>query len=225
MIKNILIDVDDTLLDFDKCSEEAMRSAMQEANIVYRDGMMNVFHPINNSLWKCIEQGSLTVAGLYEIRWNCVFDAMGIDYDGVAFEKRFLHYLHDSAVPVDGAKELLEHLNGKYKLYVASNAPYEQQCKRLAKAGMLHYFEGIFASESLSVSKPQKEFFRLCLEGMGNALPEETAIIGDSLSSDIKGGANSGLYTCWLNRKGKQPVEDVNINIIVNSLKELISVL
>ncbi len=221
MIKNILIDVDDTLLDFEKCSEEAMRLAMEEAGIVYRDGMMDIFHPINNSLWKQIEQGSLTVPELYQIRWKCVFEAMDISYDGVVFENRFLHFLHGSAVPVDGALELLRHLRGKYGLYVASNAPNEQQRKRLSKAGMLQFFDGIFASESLGVSKPQKKFFSLCLEGMGNARPEETAIIGDSLSSDIKGGIESGLFTCWLNRHGKQAPKELAIDITVKTLKEL----
>lgn len=224
MIKNILIDVDDTLLDFEKCSEEAMRLAMEEAGITYRKGMMDIFHPVNNSLWKRIEQGSLTVPELYQIRWNLVFEAMGISYDGVAFEKRFLHFLHDSAIPVEGALELLQHLHGKYSLFVASNAPNEQQRKRLTKAGMLQYFDGIFASESLGVSKPQKEFFRLCLEGMGNASSNETAIIGDSLSSDIKGGVESGIFTCWLNRHGKTALDGLHIDVTVKSLKELIDI-
>ncbi len=225
MIKSILIDVDDTLLDFEKCSEEAMRLAMTEVGIVYREGMMDIFHPVNNSLWKRIEQGNLTVSELYQIRWNLVFEAMGIQHDGVAFEKRFLHFLHDSAVPVDGAEELLKYLHGKYKLYVASNAPNEQQRKRLLKASMLEYFESIFASESLGVSKPQKEFFRLCLEGMGGALTEETAIIGDSLSSDIKGGADSGLFTCWFNRKGKSAPSDMKIDVTVTTLADLKNIL
>ena len=224
MIKNILVDIDDTLLDFDKCAEESMRNAMADAGISYREGMMDIFHPIYNGFWKRVEQGTLTVPELYKIRWNTVFAAMGVDYDGEAFEKRFLDYLQYSAVPVDGAIELLEYLHGKYKLYVASNAVEEQQIKRLTKAGMLQFFGGLYVSEAPGVSKPHKEFFDLCLQDM-NALPEETAIIGDSLSSDMKGGADSGLFTCWVNLKGKEVPENIHIDVTVKNLYELKSML
>ncbi len=220
MIKNILIDIDDTLLDFNKCAEESMRDAMSKVGIEYRDGMMNVFHRVNDSLWKQVEQGTLTVSQLYEIRWDAVFAEMGVCYDGKAFEQLFLYNIHRSAVPVDGAVDILSYLSNKYKLYAASNAPYEQQRERLQKAGMLSFFVELFTSESLGVSKPHKEFFELCLDRM-RATAEQTAIIGDSLNSDIKGGIESGLFTCWFNFKNAEIPSNMKINATVKSLAEL----
>ena len=93
-----------------------------------------MFHRENNKLWRRIEEGTLTFPELEKIRWNNVFAALDMDFDGVVFEKYFRTALHESAIPVNGARELLEALRGRYLLAAASNGPYEQQLHRLALA-------------------------------------------------------------------------------------------
>ena len=137
MIKAIFIDIDGTLLDFEACVEESMRLGLIERGVDYKAEMLETFHRINNGLWRDLEQGKLTFEKLLEIRWATVFAELGINLDGLEFEKYFRARLHKSAIPMDGSYEMLGYLSEKYRLFAASNGPDEQQKKRLEKADML----------------------------------------------------------------------------------------
>lgn len=202
-IKTVFIDVDDTLLDFGRCASVSMRAAAAAAEITLPEDFEALFHRVNNSLWKRVEGGSLTVPELYKIRWNLIFGEAGIDFDGVAFENVFLKELAGSAEHVIGAQELLEHLKSRnYVLYSASNAPQLQQEKRLAKAGFLRYFKAIFTSESVGAQKPSREFFEKAMARGGVADKDSCVMIGDSFEADISGAAAFGIKTVWVDRKG-----------------------
>lgn len=155
----IFIDIDNTLLDFDAYIRQTMREGFAHFGLKPCEPYMEaVFHRENGKLWRQIEQGTLTFRELEEIRWNNVFRALNIDFDGQVFEKYFRAALYDSAIPMDGAMELLEALHGKYPLAVASNGPYDQQLHRLELAGMKRYFDWFFVSERLGASKPPAVF-------------------------------------------------------------------
>ena len=162
MLKAVLMDIDDTLLDFGKCAEQAMRIGFAEWGLPYDDSTYATFTRINDGLWLMIERGELTTQQLFEFRWNRIFEALGIQADGAAFEKRFLDLLYETAIPVDGADEICRYLKDKYILCAASNAFHDQQLNRLAMSGLLPYFDHVFVSESLGYRKPEKAFFR-CL--------------------------------------------------------------
>lgn len=151
----IFIDIDNTLLDFDAYIRQTMREGFAHFGLKpYEPYMEAVFHRENGKLWRQIEQGTLTFAELEAIRWDRVFAALDIAFDGQVFEKYFRAALYDSAIPVDGAMALLKALHGKYPLAVASNGPYDQQLHRLELAGMKRYFDWFFVSERLGASKP-----------------------------------------------------------------------
>ena len=145
----ILIDVDNTLLDFDKCANESIKIACARFGIDKTNEICEIFHPFNLSLWQQLERGELTMEKLLETRFNSLFERVGVKADGIAFETAFHEGLAESAVAVDGAKELLEYLASKYDVYVASNAPLSQQTKRLKKAGFDEYIKGYFASAEI----------------------------------------------------------------------------
>ena len=140
MLKAVLMDIDDTLLDFGKCAEQAMRIGFAEWGLPYDDSTYATFTRINDGLWLMIERGELTTQQLFEFRWNRIFEALGIQADGAAFEKRFLDLLYETAIPVDGADEICRYLKEKYILCAASNAFHDQQLNRLEMAGLLPYF-------------------------------------------------------------------------------------
>lgn len=225
MIKAVLIDIDNTLLDFDAYVKEAMRVGFERFGLgVYEDGMFDVFHRINTELWQRIEQGSLTFDELMKFRWNTVFEALGISFDGCVFERFFRGYLFDSAIPVTGAMELLEYLRGRYILCVASNGPYEQQRNRLKVGNMLPYFSEVFVSERIGASKPSKEFFSHCLKKLNETdeiHPSEVMMIGDSLTSDMVGAIDSGLKTCFFDRTDSGKGDGLPIDYIVHSLCDI----
>lgn len=224
MVKTIFIDVDNTLLDFNECAKWSMEKALADHGIFYPD-IFGVFKKINDLLWLEIEKGGLTREGLYKKRWNMVFESAGIKLNGVEFEREFLHYLEESAKPVQGAYEALEYLSGKYTVCVASNAPQSQQEKRLKKAGMLKFLHKVFTSEQIGYPKPSKAFFDGCFEKLGGIEKDEVILIGDSLTADVVGGAEYGLKTCWFNYAGEALPETVSPDFVVNTLWDIKKIL
>lgn len=225
MIKAVFIDVDDTLLDFGACAKEAMKETMSEFDMVFEEGMFPVFARVNEELWLAIERGELTREGLWQVRWNKIFAELGIEADGLAFEWKFHDRLARSAVAVDGAKELLEYLAERYPVCVTTNAPHRQQIIRLTSAGMIGSIRHVFTSEKIGVSKPAPAFFEACFKELGDTFPQETIIIGDSLTADIRGGAAFGMKTCWYDPHGKVRPEDIRPDYIVKSLSEIKNIL
>lgn len=105
----------------------------------------------------------MTKEKLFDTRFQIVFDKLGIKADGIAFETAFRENFHESAILVDGARDLLEYLRSKYKVYVASNASMHQQTNRMKKAELDGYIDGYFVSEEIGFPKPQKSFSTLAL--------------------------------------------------------------
>ena len=207
-IKAVFLDVDDTLLDFEKCAKEAMHEAADLLGIALPEQTESKFHEINDQLWGKLQQGQLTPEKLHSIRWGMIFAELGIEADGEAFDRMFSGCLFDTAVPVDGAFSLLERLNGRVRMFVTSNASFDEQRNRLGKAGMLKYFEKLFVSDRIGYPKPQKEFFDACFRELPELRPEEVLMIGDSISSDISGAYAYGIRTCWFNKKKKREIPD-----------------
>lgn len=203
MIKAILIDIDDTLLDFQKSSMKAIEICFKNCDLPFDNNVLTVFHQINDGLWHKIEKKEITKPQLYEQRWKNIFEALNINFDGIEMEQLFRSTLSGIAEPVDNAYTLLEYLYKKYPLYAASNSSFEHQKKRMTQANMLKYFKKMYVSEFVGAPKPAKEFFDYCLNDIGNVSPHEIVIIGDSLSSDILGGVNYGLKTIWFNPSKK----------------------
>jgi len=219
MIKAIFLDIDGTLLDFEACVEESMRLGLTERGVEYEPGMLETFHRINDVFWRDLEQGKITFEELLERRWATVFEALEIDLNGPEFETYFRKRLHESAIPMEGSYETLEYLSGKYHLFAASNGPHEQQVERLRKAGMLGYFEEVFTSGKIGAEKPAREFFEYCFEKAADIKPEESAMLGDSLTSDMKGGFDFGMKTVWLN--GKDEKTELPVDYEIKSLAEV----
>lgn len=221
MIRTILIDIDNTLLDFNKCAASSMAGAFQEFGLTYRQEMFPVFLEINDYLWREIEQSQLTREGLHHIRWPWIFDKLGISADGIAFERRFCALLFDSHEPVEGALELLQYLSGKYAVYAASNASTAQQKNRLALAGLLPYIRDLFVSQEIGSPKPSKAFFEACLRRLGDPPKDEILLIGDSLTADMQGGVDFGIRTCWYNHNHASHDIPLPVDYIADHLPEI----
>ncbi|MBR5322771.1 MAG: YjjG family noncanonical pyrimidine nucleotidase [Clostridia bacterium] len=225
MIKAVLIDIDDTLLDFKRSSEEAIRLCFEHFSLDFNDNVIKTFHEINDELWRKIERKELTKQEMYGLRWVTVFHALGIECDGVEMEVLFRSTLSGIAEPVDYAYDLLEYLYKKYPLYAASNSSFAHQQKRMTQSDMLKYFKKMFVSETVGALKPAKEFFDFCFAEMGNPPPNEVVIIGDSLTSDISGGGSYGLKTIWFNPLDKELPSKLSPTFTVKDLREIKDIL
>lgn len=220
----VFIDIDDTLLDFTKCANDAIKSACNKFGVPYTTTLVDTFHPINLDLWHRLEKKEVTKEKLFDTRFQIVFDKLGIKADGIAFEAAFRENFHESAILVDGARDLLEYLRSKYKVYVASNASMHQQTNRMKRAELDGYIDGYFVSEEIGFPKPQKEFFDACFKALPDVKPQDVVMIGDSLSADIKGACEYGLKTIWYNHRN-EPTSDVKCDYIVSRLSEVKNIL
>ena len=225
MIKAVLIDIDNTLLDFMKSAKKSIQLCFEKEGLTFSEHVFSTFYEINEGLWKKIERKELTKEEMYKLRWTTIFNVLGIERDGIEFEKLFRSTLSGIAEPVDNAYELLDHLYGKYPLYAASNSSFEHQKKRLLQSDMMKYFDGVVVSETVGALKPAKEFFDYCLNLAGNPPPNEVVIIGDSLTADIEGGYSYGLKTVWFNPEKLEIPNIPRPDFTVNSLLEIKNIL
>lgn len=210
MIRVVFVDVDDTLLSFSGYVKQSMREGFALFGLQpYEESMYPVFKRVNDALWQRIERGEISLQELMAIRWNRVFAALGIEADGEAFERYFSEELQESAIPEPEAMELLRYLSGRgYVLCAASNGPAEQQRRRLSLAGMAQFFSHVFVSSEVGVQKPERGFFDYCFrilrqEECPGLVPQQTLILGDSMSSDIAGGAHYGMHTILYRKLGE----------------------
>jgi 2-haloacid dehalogenase len=231
LIKVVLIDIDNTLLSFTGYVKEAMREGFSLFGLKpYTEAMFPVFKSINDSLWGQLEQGTLTFEELEKCRWDLIFKELEIDFDGMTFEEYFRKKLYYSAVPEDGAEDLLKYLSRKYTLCAASNGPYEQQINRLKIGKMDEYFTCCFISSKIGAQKPSREFFDHCISVLRDTeypdlVPEEVIIIGDSISSDISGGRDYGMHTCLYQKSEFPEMGDSGAEHVVRNLAEIKNIL
>ena len=222
MTKAILIDIDDTLLDFHKNARAALKAGLEARGVPFREEYFTTFESMNAALWQRIERKEITNSELFAIRFPTIFRALGIGgFDPLLFEDEFRKNLHSGTEPVPGAEALLRYLSAKYAVYAVSNSLHEQQEVRLRKAGFLPFFSGIFTSGLFGVSKPSPEFFDAVFSRIDPIRPEETFLIGDSLSADISGSLAYGIPTIWFNYRRKDEPENLPVKKTVYSLNEI----
>lgn len=231
MIKAIFLDIDNTLLDFDAYVRHALKTGFEKYGLgEFNDRVYDIFHTVNTQIWHELEQGLLTYEELLKCRWNRIFSALHIDFDGMEFEHYFKSYLFDSAIPVEGAMDLLQYLQKGYLLCAASNGPHAQQVNRLKISGMLPFFAHVFISGQIGHSKPSKEFFDHCIRQINldreeKILPEEILMIGDSMTSDMAGAVNNGLKTCYFDKNHQGKAGSLPLDYVFSSLAEIKNIL
>lgn len=224
-IKAVLIDIDNTLLDFDKCAFVAIKNTARLHSISLPKNSFEVFLRVNDELWKELEYGEIAKEILYQKRWKKIFEELGIDSDSDSFEEDFRKEMRKTAITVDGAEELLSYLSEKYPVYTASNASKLQQQIRLENAGLSPYISGMFTSEEIGFQKPAKEFYYSCCIELAPAAPSEIVMIGDSVAADIIGAKSFGLKSIWFNYY-KKNYSNLNFtDYSVTSLREIKNIL
>ena len=225
MIKAVFIDVDDTLLDFLACEQEALRAALKVHGIEMTDHLLARYSAINDSKWKLFERGELTRQEVQLTRFADFFQEFGFSLSVNEFNALYLEQLGLQAIEFPGIHDMLGKLQSRYQQYIVSNGVEKLMRSRMAIANLDPYFVKAFSSEFMGVQKPDKAFFDACFAQIPNFDPAKAIIIGDSLSSDIKGGINAGIATCWFNPKGKALPEGIVPDYEIRSLNEIFTIL
>ncbi len=221
MIKYVLFDVDDTLLDFGKAEAAAIRKTFEHIGIPVTDALIRRYSEINELQWARLERGEINRRQVLLSRFDILFGELGLNIPSEMAQASYEYLLGIGHYFVDGAEELLQILRGKYELYIVSNGNVSVQDRRLKSAGIIPYFEEIFISERVGFNKPAKEFFDACFARIPDFEKDKAIIVGDRLSSDILGGIRAGIRTCWFNPKGDAPDPDIPADYEIKHLSEL----
>ncbi len=224
----ILLDADGTLYDFDASEENAMAETLRYVGLPDTKEIISTYHEINDREWKALERGETTREKLKIARFEKLFEALAPlghtpRVSAAEMADYYIHRLAMQCIPLPEAEEVCRTLAEKCSLYVVTNGTGWIQRSRFAPSPLTKYIRETYISEELGHNKPAREFFELVFADLG-ITPEEAArravIVGDSLSSDIRGGINAGIDTCWYNPKGKDP-GDVNPTYTIRSLYDL----
>jgi len=194
-----LFDLDGTLLDFHRAEVLALQQATNEAGIDLTDKAASLYAKINDALWAEFEHGAITARDIRNARFVQWLDALEVDQDPTALSERFLELLVEHSTYIEGAEALLHALLGNVQMALITNGFADVQRGRVARFGLDRWFDPILISEELGASKPNREIFDIAFERMGHPEKAEVLILGDSMSSDIRGGVNYGIDTCWFN--------------------------
>lgn len=191
-------DVDGTLLDFLYSQRVALTKCFRSCGREITQEQLQLYSEINDSYWKKLELGEVTKEELLTGRFTALFAACGIDgIDVSAFQREYEETLGNVFSYKEDSLHICEALQGEVKQYVITNGVTAVQRGKLRLSGLAEKMDGVFISEEVGVPKPQTAFFDYCLEHIEEKDKSKILIVGDSLTSDIKGGVLAGIPTCW----------------------------
>lgn len=225
MKKVILLDIDDTILDFKKCEKNAIVKTMIEYGVDPTDELIAKYSVINKRLWEKFEKKEISKPELLKVRFVEFFEPLGIKEDGGIINTKYLDYLSNEVFFIDNAVELCTYLHEHCKVYVITNAVKKVQMNRLKIADLNQYFDEVFISEEVGFQKPDVRFFEYVYEKIGKPNKEDMIILGDSKTSDVMGGINFGIDTCWFNRFNDTKHTEIKPTFEINKLLDFINVL
>lgn len=221
MFEFLFIDLDDTVLDFKKAEQTAIRKTLSDAGLNPTDSVCQRYSQINDMYWKMLERGELTRPQVLVGRFRVLFEEFSVPADPEQTAQAYMNNLSQGHYFLPGAEEALEKLSKKYRLFLASNGTASVQRSRLKSANISRYFESIFISQDIGVNKPAKEYFTKCFEQIADFDPAKAMIVGDSLTSDIQGGKNAGIATCWVNPGHKECALEQKPDFEIESISQL----
>lgn len=223
--KFLLFDADNTVLDFDKAEENALYNAFAKYGLPYDQHVLTTYKRNNLYMWQQLELGLADKPTVRDKRFRMTFDELGLDVSDeqlVEISRCYEDGLHHGFAVIDHAEEVLQQLiDDGHTLILVSNGFLSVQVARMKGSGMGKYFPIRFISEQVGYSKPQKEFFDYAFDNIDGFEPSQAIIIGDSLTSDIQGGVNAGIATCWYNPNHAENTRGVRVDYEISDLRQL----
>ncbi|MBQ7815987.1 MAG: YjjG family noncanonical pyrimidine nucleotidase [Oscillospiraceae bacterium] len=218
----LLLDADDTLLSFKDCEKQAFIKVFEKYNITATEENVHLYHNINEGLWQDLEKGRIKKHLIGKIRFQKFCEAVGADTKNAEKMNRdYMAALKEEAVLIDGAIEFLEDVEDYATIAIVTNGIEAVQMNRLKICGIADFADGIYTSEKVGATKPNKQIFLAALKDLGVENTGKVLVIGDRLQSDIKGGINAGLDTCWVNFDNQENTTNIKPTYTVQDYTQL----
>lgn len=221
----ILFDADNTLLDFDRSEKSAFFDTFESYNITATPEMYSRYNKINDEMWKALEKGQIKKDEIGKARYKKFLSEFNLPLDPSEVNEKYLSNLQGKHFVIPGALEILSTLSKTHELYIVTNGIYKVQKKRLSNSGIMQYIKDYFVSEKIGHAKPSKQYFDYVEKNIAGFTKDRAIVIGDSLTSDIKGANNANIKSCWYNPKGTENKTDAVPDYEISSLNQLFDIL
>jgi len=223
--KWLLFDADNTLFDYDKAEALALQATFEQFGHTFNPAYLEAYRKINERVFELYAQGHITNKEVRYRRFKQLSEVLGIDLECVPFGNTHISNLAKSAYLIHGAEETISALSQKASMAIITNGLLDVSKPRVAKSTIGRYFIDVVSAEEIGVSKPNAGFFEITLGRIGNPSKEEVLVIGDNLISDIKGGYDFGIDTCWFNPNQLSHNHDIKITYEISHLSQLLDIL
>jgi 2-haloacid dehalogenase len=220
-----LLDLDHTLFDSDASEAAAFAAALNVVGVSDPENYTATYRRININLWAAVERGETSAQKVRTRRFELLVEEAGIDADPLLMADTFVAGLVANGELYAGARDVVEQLAKHASLALLTNGLSEAQRGRVERLDIAGHFDAIVISAEVGTAKPGTDIFDIVFEQLDLPKKKSTLMVGDSLTSDIQGGTNYGIDTCWYNPKVKKPGPSDQITHEIRKLDELLSFL
>ncbi|HAO61968.1 MAG TPA: noncanonical pyrimidine nucleotidase, YjjG family [Erysipelotrichaceae bacterium] len=222
----LIFDADDTLFDFAASERIALRNTILEFQIDYDEAHhLPIYQTINDAIWKEFEEGTITQKKLKTERFRRFAEKLDVVLDEHRFATLYMKHLSEASILLPKAEELILTLSQKVRMAIITNGLTDVQEKRIRKSVIAHHFEVIAISEELGIAKPDPGIFQFIFDRMKIEDLSKVLMIGDSLYSDIQGGINAGIATCWYRSGDSRNPKGIQATHEIDDLDQILEIL
>jgi len=222
----LLIDLDNTLFDFEHSERSALKSTAKHFGIdMDYEYFEKIYHEVNKPLWQALERGEMDSETIKTERFVQLIKRLNLDFDAIEMSIYYIKRLGEGIELFPHAEEVCLALKQGYKLVALTNGIKAVQESRMHLSGLIRYFDALIISEEVGFSKPHPNIFEYALDKIGHTEKQSVLMIGDSMKADILGAHHVGIDTCWVNLKEEMSPEDPVFRFEVKKLKELLNFL
>jgi 2-haloacid dehalogenase len=217
-------DADGTLFDYNRAEAAALRNTFHSLTLPFEDSYLDVYRKINHGLWQALERQEITQAVLRYRRFELLMEALQVSGSPEQMSSAYVEQLSICSELMEGAYEVLQALHEKSQIAIVTNGLQAVQRGRLENSTIKNFISELIISEEIGAAKPGRAFFEAAFARCGHPAKSEVLIIGDSLTSDIQGGVDYGIDTCWYNPTGEMQPEGLSITYEIRQLRALLDV-
>ncbi len=217
----LYFDLDNTLLDFDRSSILSFYNLFEKLEVDISETDYQRYKEINHEVWMELEKGNISPDVLKIKRWDLYLKEQKLAFDPVEVNDAYFEHIKYNPVWVEGAEALIEKLKYDFQLCLITNGLTEVQLPRLELTGLDKIFKPIIISQQIGVAKPDVAFFEKAHELTDFPTKEAILVIGDTLTSDIRGGIDFGVDTCWYNHRGIENKTEYHATQVISTMSAL----